>query len=682
MAIHWQVKFKSLRANELYTVNIYDDNYSGQPVQLIGAADPFSTQEDYDDDMFTPVRRQSGYIRIVDTGRDATDTVNVNWRSIIPTTDTDRPVTLTDSNGNVRWIGFMQAQNFGAALYENPLEREFPVQCPLSVISRAEVDVNPSTMNVNIRNFAYLLWNTLNRIPATARPNQIVVQGGYDALEWLKVKVDWYNFVQEDDDHNPESRYDYGTILEDMCKYWGLTARIFEQTLYLTCADDNGESTALVMDYSELTTLASGTDDGSIETMFSSVSVGDIFASINNKDYQNRGPNTCEINVDPDTYNGHSIDPFDGVLVTEMSRPSWYDGYIESNGDKMWHYTEDVLSCEQMDLNGTCWTGYAAFNILSKYRGADAGGGYDNVGNVIHIKQTYMGAIYVWLKTKFQHCFSDGFLRILADTYREGEKYEEGRFFAGDPAMKARIGIDEGGSAIYWDGRAWQDYTCECLLTIGNKKPELFSRYEISATNYEETSIIPMPSGVTGRLFIELMGTDDSRVDDINGEKCFDLKDFRVEYYKNDNTSYQQYPNSGWCDVNENLDVPRLRYKAHSDSMVKEEYSIESPYGSNQGVPPAYGLLMNADGSYMEDVQYYGARERPEVHLCNRVVNYWATSKRKIECELLAHDGTSATVADGINPRDLVSIDGSTMYPISISRNWRDDVVMLSLMEV
>jgi hypothetical protein len=64
------------------------------------------------------------------------------------------------------------------------------------------------------------------------------------------------------------------------------------------------------------------------------------------------------------------------------------------------------------------------------------------------------------------------------------------------------------------------------------------------------------------------------------------------------------------------------------------------------------------------------------------VVNYWATSKRKIECELLAHDGTSATVADGINPRDLVSIDGSTMYPISISRNWRDDVVMLSLMEM
>ena len=46
MAIHWQVKFKSLRAGTDYTVNIYDENYSGNPIPLKGGAEPFVTQED------------------------------------------------------------------------------------------------------------------------------------------------------------------------------------------------------------------------------------------------------------------------------------------------------------------------------------------------------------------------------------------------------------------------------------------------------------------------------------------------------------------------------------------------------------------------------------------------------------------------------------------------------------
>jgi hypothetical protein len=71
MAIHWQVKFKSLRAGTDYTVNIYDAAYSGNPIPLKGGAEPFITQEDDDEDMFLPIRTQSGYIRIVDDGKDA-----------------------------------------------------------------------------------------------------------------------------------------------------------------------------------------------------------------------------------------------------------------------------------------------------------------------------------------------------------------------------------------------------------------------------------------------------------------------------------------------------------------------------------------------------------------------------------------------------------------------------------
>ena len=71
MAIHWQIRFKSLRTLTDYRVNIYDANYSGNPIQLNGGAEPFTTEEDGSDDMFTPIRKQNGHIRIVDNGKDA-----------------------------------------------------------------------------------------------------------------------------------------------------------------------------------------------------------------------------------------------------------------------------------------------------------------------------------------------------------------------------------------------------------------------------------------------------------------------------------------------------------------------------------------------------------------------------------------------------------------------------------
>ena len=72
--------------------------------------------------MSTPIRTQSGYLRIVDDGYAADGVTPFNWKDLIPATDISRPVTLT-ANGTVIWQGFMQAQDFGSVLYGNPQER-------------------------------------------------------------------------------------------------------------------------------------------------------------------------------------------------------------------------------------------------------------------------------------------------------------------------------------------------------------------------------------------------------------------------------------------------------------------------------------------------------------------------------------------------------------------------------
>jgi hypothetical protein len=152
MAIHWTIPFKSLRSGTLFTVNIHDASYSGNSIPLKGAAQPFTTEESQEEDQFMPIRTQSGYIRIFDNGKDASGNA-FNWKSLLPETDTDRPVTLTDGGGNIVWQGFMQAQNFSGALYGNPQEREFPVQCSLTVCQGADINFQEKS----IHNFAYLL---------------------------------------------------------------------------------------------------------------------------------------------------------------------------------------------------------------------------------------------------------------------------------------------------------------------------------------------------------------------------------------------------------------------------------------------------------------------------------------------------------------------------------------------
>ena len=249
----------SLRSGTLYTVNIHQSGYAGSPVVLNGGADPFTTQEDDSDDMFTPIRTHSGYIRIVDNDYSVNGTTAFSWKSLLPSTDTDRPVTLTDGSGNVVWQGFMQAQNFGGTLYGNPQVREFPVQCPLAILEGYDIN----HQNTEIRNFAYLLQYIISQIPELTF-SRIIIQGGADAQSWLLKCIDWQNFCNLNADGEVEARYNLYQCLEDMCRFWGWTARTSGHNLYLVCPDDSGESNFLTLTPAQLETMAGGTAAGTV----------------------------------------------------------------------------------------------------------------------------------------------------------------------------------------------------------------------------------------------------------------------------------------------------------------------------------------------------------------------------------------------------------------------------------
>ena len=114
--IHWKVGFKT-RSEKLGVLNLYEENYSGAVVELTPAAVPFETQEDSADTWFVPIRKQTGYIRVLDEG---------NTDGIMPVGMKDRYVEYTE-DGSLKWCGYVVPDVFSSDWDAVGNDIEFPV---------------------------------------------------------------------------------------------------------------------------------------------------------------------------------------------------------------------------------------------------------------------------------------------------------------------------------------------------------------------------------------------------------------------------------------------------------------------------------------------------------------------------------------------------------------------------
>ena len=690
-ALHWKIPFRSLRSGIVYTVNIYKNATppSGYPLTLKGGAQPFTTQEDDNDDMFTPVRTHTGYIRIVDDNYAVNannTTVSFNWKDLLPSTDTDRPVTLTDGNGTVMWQGFMQAQNFGGTLYGNPQEREFPVHCPLTILEGTDINYQQT----QIQNFAYLIKQIVTCITTQGDGaisiDNIIVQGSADAQQWLLKRIDWQNFSDEDGDGNLTARFNLFQILEDVCRFWGWTARTYRRNIYLVCPDDTSESNFLALSMSDLGYMANGTSAGQTGGSFSTIALtGDIFASTDQDDFRQRGPNRAAVKADTNRGNDAVLDVFNGKTIKAMK-----DMGEQSSMIHYVLYTNDLLQVDQPYIKIQCREGCASLNIGSFGYAYNA-----PYVNVIRIKQTGGNSVtpYVTIETGFEHCFNDGFLRMFGQTYRFTEEYLDpyGEFVIGRSHMYARIAIGKDKQhAKWWNGQSWQDTTTYCRISIGNKANNLddnknefmFLYLQESQASVDDwgCNILPV-DGLQGKLFIDLLGTSDSRVPVIDGQRSFELKDFKIEFTRN--PGVVKHGSASDMIYAEEIDRPTsFEYKSSNQNNVRMDWNADCIYATENGFKFSYGELINQNGTFTETVPYNGTSRRPEQHLADRVTAYWSAAKRKLEMELRSNITRNSTLLRDIMPQNKVTIDGTTCYPLAVGHEWRDDVTSIKLIQL
>jgi hypothetical protein len=658
MEIHWQVKFRSLRTNTLYTANIYDADYTGSaPVQLTGADNPFETQEDDTDDVFTPVRTQTGYLRIVDTGEDNEGNV-FNWREFIPTTDIDRPVTLTDEDGVVMWMGFMQAQNFGARLYDTPQEREFPLQCPLTVASCTDVDI---TQN-QLRNFAFLLKKVVDRIPSVCRPKQFFIQGGLTARDWLLKCIDWQHFVTEDNDGNLVPRFNMFQCLEEMCRFWGWTARICRTTLYLMCPDDEGTTpTFLELTYTDLLYMVAGVASGTVRSGFTPAGFeSDIFASVDNADYQMRGPNKAVVTANGGSAEGNVLETYPLKVLNDM-----YNLGFVSAGSIAYDYTEDMTVISHHFLSGNC-AANASFNVL---RLNPLPSREESLIPVIRIKQDYNGNVLAELETNMWHAYDDGNLRLTGEIYKGGEKIEDPFNvypYDSKKQMRMRLGIGATrNTAKWWDGASWVDNETTFIAMIGGNDDIIFTTDDSGnifgsiPTSWTTTDIL------YGRIFVYFLGSQDETL-----TGGFDIASFKIQFERT--PKFRDYKNP------EREGEHAYTATATGEDITHNSYETDTIFTSYMYSVFGFGVVLNEDYSYYHPIFINGIiiGYSPEQHLADRIINYWQVSRRKIDCELRSYKIIELT------PRVVGTIDGTRVYPLSVSHNWRDEVERVVFIEL
>ena len=242
----YRVPFQSLGGTQ-YMVYIYEQT-SGTLVTLTGAAEPFMTQEEDDTDIFTPIRTQSGYIRVIDETNDGS-----LLESLIPSNNTQKLVRLysgtwnsdmtTFTDGYIMWQGFVCASAYTQQWDNQKKVIELPVKSLLAALADVEM---PSNNISNYTRFAALIVEAFNALGVT--PTDVVwisnlEQPQQDMLHLFLQRSMFFDEVEinnEGDVVKQMAGSSYFKAISYAAKMFGICLRESKGLLSLGMYDKNG----------------------------------------------------------------------------------------------------------------------------------------------------------------------------------------------------------------------------------------------------------------------------------------------------------------------------------------------------------------------------------------------------------------------------------------------------------
>ena len=693
MAIHWQVTFVTLRGGKTLTASVYDNLYSGEPIALKGGAEPFVTNENNDDDPFKAIRTQTGALKIVDDGYAADGTTPFNWRDLQPRSDHDRPVILRDENNVILWQGFLQAQNFSGTLYEQTQEREFPLQCALSILSSQF----PNTTDQGIVNFAYLLNYIVEMVSAASLTviafTEIIVQGGADAQRWMLKKFHWANLLSEDSEENLSAQYDLYTCLEDMCNFWGLQARTEGTRLYLMCQDDPNVQTLLTLTPANLSTLATGVVAGTVsnDPFVRKALTGNIFASNDNDDMWMNGPS--EVTVSADCNEQSSAAEFAPPTVQKQMDDAGSYSWVAGEEDMTGYFTTPMISSFTSNImdgsvSGTLSAGFCRRQIYSSTE-------QDNPTKIdaFVLASDVEPVVPVFsIQTKRMMSLSDGTLKFSGSVWK-GEKQWDSKNNL--DYIKVRIGIGTTRANAKWFyikneidstviSYGWNYTVNDSRLTIVNNDIKGISLL-VTKSSFVPLTMpvnfdgIPTEQGMYGYIFVDFLG---AYVDAIVGTGIpggrYAIGNFKIEFSREKTYIPTSTQNSLRPREVKKDRVSSMDYTSLNENSIKNQQDIDLVYASDNNMKFGFGLVMEPNYSYMEEATYGTQSDHPEQHFADRIANFWSSAKRVITADLQTN---AVEQTDMLTPRSHLVLGALHYRTLAISHQWRDDVTTIKMIQ-
>lgn len=236
-----QCRFQS-RTHQQYCVNISkQSDTSVQIKQLTGSEHPFTTSEANGDDIFMPVRQQTGYLRVLDnSGGTLID-------ELLPENNTQKMVTLVNlTTGKTEWIGFLAAEVFTQPWGNELTELEFPLKSALACLA----DVTMQTGVTGTNRLAMLVYNAFTSIFGEGEvpfTQLVFLDDLYYPCDQLLICANFEKFFSKETIKNDSTEtvvkvgVTYMEAMKSMCSIFGITLRQQGTSLVFGRYDNGGD---------------------------------------------------------------------------------------------------------------------------------------------------------------------------------------------------------------------------------------------------------------------------------------------------------------------------------------------------------------------------------------------------------------------------------------------------------
>ena len=689
MGVRWKVSFRT-RSEKLGVLNLYDNSYSGDPIELTPADVPFETQEDSDDAWFVPIRKQTGYIRVLDEG---------NTDGIMPVGMKDRYVEYTE-DGTLMWCGYVVPDVFSADWDVTPNEVELPVTGGLGVLEGEYLNADDGLGVVRIAKLLYeCLSGTGIAYGMIYIPREVSQYSSGTYLYPLMLEVSRYNFFSENDSLNSDdgdwSRYNGMTchdVVSELMKFWGWTIRERGSDVWITSAMGDG---CTGISFSDLENLANGGNVGGTVTMRAhehEISSFELAGSEHKRDVlQGRKKVVVKASVNPVGSVVPSVDKakmdFVDTLLTQFTTEGKIYAYEKINLYKPKRGYTDVefrtYVKTGLDFSYSDWTQIPqVFEAMSLYIGAyfieqervltedfenkknwnlnetirinleDWSGDYPSIDKARTLPIVIMrsrnvasyvsGAFVISAQTR---SISKGF---LTDYDGNGKGRLEIRFRVGD---------------MYWNGTEWGSWASWFEVEMGNEEdPESTE----GTGKIISTKTLDMPyNGADGYVMpidVPLSGEIELTIHSVRNDGGYGvlmLDNFKVDYIGEDLEQKKS-------DDSEN------RYAKQTGLSYSNEEEISLQMATNNNNKAGYGVL-SFRGANVTEAYFADGYERPEMYLVKKGVKFYGRNTEKLTLQLERKE---------INPQDVMTRNGKRYVIASEAVNWQEETAQYVLMDL